>query len=55
MRTPFVGLEDGTQIYTVNLGNERSNELCQAYRQSLQYHGDATYVNMGTTYGSLAE
>jgi hypothetical protein len=29
-------------------GNEQGKEPSQAYRQSLQHHADATYVNLGT-------
>jgi hypothetical protein len=28
--------------------NEQGNEPSQAYRQNLQHHADATYVNLGT-------
>ncbi len=30
---------------------ERGNEPCQAQRQNLRRHADATYVNLGTTFG----
>lgn len=33
-------------------GNEQGKEPSQAYRQNLQHHADATYVNLGTSYGS---
>jgi hypothetical protein len=32
--------------------NEQGNEPSQAYRQNLQHHVDATYVNLGTLYSS---
>ena len=36
------------------LDDERGNEPCQTYRQDLTRHADATYVNLGTTFGSPA-
>ena len=53
------GLKGGVGLIRVILfnqpaspGDERGNEPCQAYRQDLPRHADATYVNLGTTFGS---
>ena len=34
--------------------DERGSEPCQAYRQNLTRHANATCVNLGTTFGSPA-
>ena len=43
-----LGLVRGTLIQPANPDNERGKEPSQAYRQNLQHHEDATYVNLGT-------
>src|SRR5882672_8873944 len=45
-------LVSGTLRQPANPDNEQGKEPSQAYRQSLQHHADATYVNLGTLYSS---
>ena len=43
-----LGKVNGTLLQPEDPSNERGKEPSQAYRQNLQHHDDATYVNLGT-------